>query len=332
VKSFFTNLRVWFYKQTHFEFFGKTKKYIPILVFALYQSFWLRSFNWISYINPNIYKSGLFGHSKNDLLDQLPKKVILKSVFIKKKTVLCNVIKEIQRKRLTFPLVMKPDRLYNGVGIQKIEDIEDLRKKYNNDHDILFQEYASHKKEYAVFYVRFPYKKNGKVISLIEKEFMQFVGDGILTLQELINNHSRGWLYTKKLTEIYSKKELQSIPFVGEKISASFIGSHHRGTIFYNKLCDITPKMSTTFDILTKNIPEFYYGRYDIMANSIADLENGDFEVIELNAALGEPVHFYDPKTTITEGYSILFHYWSIMKKIASHNIKRGVKIAKKPK
>ena len=68
------------------------------------------------------------------------------------------------------------------------------------------------------------------------------------------------------------------------------------------------------------------------MANSIADLENGDFEVIELNAALGEPVHFYDPKTTITEGYSILFHYWSIMKKIASHNIKRGVKIAKKPK
>jgi hypothetical protein len=331
MKYFFINLKVWWYKQTHFEFFGKTKKYLPISIFAFYQALKIQSFNWISYINPTIYKSGLFGHSKNYLLNQLPQEVILKSVFIKKKTLVSVVIKMIHNKELTFPLVVKPDCLYNGIGIQKIENIKELTKKYDGNYDLLIQEFASYKKEYALFYIRFPEDTNGKIISLIEKEFMQFVGNGILTLAEIINNHPRGWLYIKKLTEIYSEKKLQSIPKHNEIILAGFIGSHHRGVLFHNKLSKITKKMSQTFDTLTKNIPEFYYGRYDIMADSILEIEHGNFEILELNGALGEPVHVYDSKTTIREGYSVLFEYWSIMKKIARQNMKRGIKTAKKP-
>jgi hypothetical protein len=159
---------------------------------------------------------------------------------------------------------------------------------------------------------------------------MQFSGDGRSSLAELISSHPRGWLYTKKLAEIYSQEQLCSIPQDKERISSGFIGSHHKGTIFHNRLSKSTEKMSKRFDTLTKNIPEFYYGRYDVMTDSIKDLEDGNFEILELNAAVGEPVHMYDPKTTILEGYRILFTYWSMMAKIAQQNKKRGIMPAKK--
>jgi hypothetical protein len=35
----------------------------------------------------------------------------------------------------------------------------------------------------------------------------------------------------------------------------------------------------------------------DVMYNSFAELENGNFFVVELNGAASEPTHIYDPST-----------------------------------
>lgn len=325
------SLKSWWYRNTHFEFFGMKRMYIPVLIYALWKSIKIGTLNWISYINPRIYKSGLFEHSKYELLKQLPEQYNIPSLFVKEGTDINQLEDNLLKKNLNFPLVVKPDRLYRGIGIYKVNNLEELRKKYNSEFDVLIQEYAQYPNEYAVFYVRFPNESHGKVVSLIEKDFMCLSGDGSSTLMKLITRDPRARLYLKKLKNFFSQDELDSIPQKNEIIPAGFIGSHNKGTVFINKLSQITPKMSEKFDTLTKHIPDFYYGRYDVKADSFKDLEAGNFEILELNAAVGEPVHMYDPKTTILEGYSVLLGFWSMMAKIARQNKKRGVIPIKKP-
>lgn len=324
-------VRSWLYKQTHFEFFSINRLYLPVLVYSLYQSILFRKLFWYAYVNPIIYNGGLNEHSKQALLKYFTGKNLIPSFFIKKgssKKILEQLCLD---SKLSFPLVVKPDCASRGKNIYKVYSMKELLETYNNSIDYLVQEVIDLPEEFAVFYVRYPDKERGYVTSLVQKEFMKFVGDGKKTLLELIYTHPRAWLYLKKMNKIFPKDEQARVLEKDEVIKASFVGSHNGGTIFYNKSSLITEKISHYFDSLTKKIPEFYYGRYDIKAKSLKDLENGDFKVLELNAAIGEPVHMYDPKTTIKQGYSILLSYWVTMKKIAIQNKKRGISLAKKP-
>jgi hypothetical protein len=52
--------------------------------------------------------------------------------------------------------------------------------------------------------------------------------------------------------------------------------------------------------MLFAQIPEFYYGRLDIMFTSWEDLAQGlNFSIVEVNGAGSEPTHIYDPKHSI---------------------------------
>jgi hypothetical protein len=303
--------------------------YIPVIPLMMYYFIKVRSLNWFSYINPNIYQSGLFGHSKFEVLQYIPKKVLPKTIYSEKNTPIKDIKFLLRENNMKLPLVVKPDTLYRGIGVQKILSYDDL-ENISIDDALVFQELSIKKKEFGVFYIRYPNQPSGKVVSLIEKEFMYFIGDGFSTLDELINNHPRAWLYQKTLQEYFSKKEYSSVPIKKSIISANFVGSHNKGTIFLNKNKNITPRLSKVFDVVTKNVPEFYYGRYDVKADSIEHLENGDFEILELNGALAEPVHIYDPSTTIIMGYKTLFKFWKIIGTIANQNKQRKIKIAKK--
>jgi len=331
MKLFFTRLKIWWYKQTHFEFFSINKIYLPLLPYMLYQALFLRSWYWFSYVNPLIYRSGMFEQPKNSLLKQLPKKNTINSFLIPKNSSQEDIEKKIIQSEISFPVVIKPDSGYRGIGIYKAENKQELFEIYQPSFNFLVQEFTTRLHEFAVFYVRYPNEDTGTVISLVEKEFMSFIGDGNKTLFDLIMNHPRAWLYIERMSEIYSPTQLHAVVPVGETVKASFIGSHNGGTIFYDKRSFITQKLSQQFDQLTKNIPEFYYGRYDVKADSIQDLEDGNFKILELNSAHAEPVHMYDPKTSIMDGYRIIFKNWFIMAKIAHQNKQRGIIPIKKP-
>ncbi|MCI5051432.1 MAG: hypothetical protein MRY57_03925 [Candidatus Pacebacteria bacterium] len=330
MESIWFKVKVWWYKQTHFEFFSIPKLYFPIALYALFVAIQLRDFYWIKYVNPRIYLSGIVEHSKNYLLKKIPSQYSISSVFGEKGISLHELVEKITKASLEFPLVIKPDCGSRGLNIYKVTSFEELEQKYDNARNYVIQEYADYKNEYAVFYIRYPNEPTGKVTSLVQKEFMKFIGDGNTTLWNLISHHPRAWLYTKRMQEVFSNKELASVVPKDKVISASFVGAHSGGTIFLDKNHLITEKISRVFDAITQEIPEFYYGRYDVKAHSLKDLENGNFKVLELNGALGEPVHMYHPGTSITKGYSILFSNWFQMSKIARLNKKRGVSVYKK--
>lgn len=49
----------------------------------------------------------------------------------------------------------------------------------------------------------------------------------------------------------------------------------------------ITEKVQEMFEIISRKIPDFYVGRYDIRLKNIEDLEKGDFKILEVNGTMG---------------------------------------------
>jgi hypothetical protein len=73
-------------------------------------------------------------------------------------------------------------------------------------------------------------------------------------------------------------------------------------------------------------IDGFYFGRLDIMYNSIEELEAGkNFQVVEINGAASEPTHIYDPKHSIFFAWKELIKHINIMYKISVENHKTGL-------
>lgn len=331
MKNIFTSIKIWWYKQTHFEFFSIPKIYLPIVIFSLYQAIKMRDFYWLKYVNPNIYLSGITEHSKQLLLQHIPISNRINDIFVPKNSSLKEIKEKIKSSSLSFPLVIKPDCGSRGIDIYKVNNIDELPVDLDLTRKYVIQEMVIRDNEYGVFYIKYPNEKKGSVVSLVEKEYMKFIGDGNRTLRELIMDHDRAWLYLKRMDQVYSREELQTIIPTGVTIPASFVGSHSGGTIFHDVSNKITKPLSRCIDTLSSHIPEFYYGRYDIKADSIADIQRGNFKVLELNAAIGEPAHMYDPNNSIYKGYSILLSFWQKMATIAQQNKSRKISPAKKP-
>ena len=115
----------------------------------------------------------------------------------------------------------------------------------------------------------------------------------------------------------------------GEKLQLGSIGNHCRGTKFCDANYLISEKLNQSFRDISENFAGFYYGRYDVKANSFEDLEAGKVKIIEVNGYSSEPGHLYDPKTSIWKAYKDYFWHISQMSKIARNNHKNGAKYAK---
>ncbi len=55
-------------------------------------------------------------------------------------------------------------------------------------------------------------------------------------------------------------------------------------------------------DEISHSINDFFYGRYDIMCNSLEELKQGkNFVILEYNGCGAEPNHFYDTGYTLNQ-------------------------------
>lgn len=79
-------------------------------------------------------------------------------------------------------------------------------------------------------------------------------------------------------------------------------------------------------DHIATQIPEFYFGRFDIMYNTFEELERGEnFLIVELNGAASEPTHIYDPKHSVWFAWKELARHITYMYEISVVNHKMGV-------
>lgn len=315
----------WRIQLTRWEFWPFWVIYFPVIFYWTWLTIKARSFWFFTSANPSIHFGGLMGESKYELYRLIPAHFQPKTVFVAPGSSLDDVKKALMENQLSFPVIAKPDIGDRGWQVAKINGYQELNNYLTQSKvSFLLQEFVDYPLELGIFYYRFPGEEKGTISSIVEKGFLNVIGDGKSTLAELVSANPRGLLQFKRLKALFTA-EWDSVLPAGEKKVLEEIGNHCRGTLFLDGRRNISPKLSEVFDGIADQIPNFHFGRFDIRCKNIQELEKGShFKIIELNGAGGEPGHIYQPGTSILEGYKVITQHLNILYKISRSNHYRG--------
>lgn len=312
---------VWF-RYTHWEFWPFGLLYFPVYFYYLWLSLKARSFFFFTAANPTIDFGGMLGESKADIFKLIPEKYLPVFQLIAPgdlQTALAFA------EKTGFPLIGKPDIGERGKLVEKLADPEAL-KKYIDKCPVpfLLQEYIDLPIELGVFYTRFPGERNGRITSIVKKEFLKVRGNGRDGVKILLKKDSRALLQVDfdhpRFAEV-----LRYIPGDQEEVLVEPIGNHCRGTIFLDQTSLADEQLTAAFDKLANQIEGFYFGRFDLRCSSMDELkELKDFKILELNGAGSEPGHIYQPGYSLQKGYAAIFWHLKVLAEISRANKARG--------
>lgn len=263
--------------------------------------------------------------SKKEIYDLIPPQYYPKTELIKENTAFAEIQNIITTSGIQYPMIAKPDIGLRGSAVKKIDSHNDLKayaEKANFDY--LVQDLIPYPNEIGVFYVRYPHEKEGRVTGIVAKEFLIIIGDGVSDIEHLLKQDPRYEMQLKALQREYGAK-LNEIPQLGEKINLVPYGNHARGAKFIDGCDWITPKLNAVMNEICLQIDGFYFGRIDLMYNTLEELEEGkNFSIVELNGAASEPTHIYDPKHSIFFAWKELIRHIRYMYEISVENHKKG--------
>ncbi len=315
--NFWTKLTAW-------EYWPMSIFYIPVYIYWFCLGAKARSIFFFTAVNPSIKNGGMIAASKKSILDLIPQQYIPKTALLIAPVNLSQIENTLQKLALNYPIILKPDLGERGWKVEKIANYEEVKgylQAFNADLQI--QEYVDLPFEAGVFYYRFPHEEMGTVSSIVVKELLFVLGDGVSTLKQLILKKPRARIQYEKLKVLWSN-EFTTIPANGKRVELQPIGNHNRGTAFLNGNHLITEQLIKSFDAISKQIDGFYYGRYDVRCKSAEALQKGDVMIMELNGAASEPAHIYQSGYPILKAYQSLFHHWKVMYRISVANHKNG--------
>jgi len=321
-----TSIKLFFHKLTHWEYWPYQVVYIPVYFQYLYYVVRTKSFFYFNASNPSIKNGGFFMESKKEIYDLIPQQYYPKTILVNAAENLENIFQKLNSENIQFPLIAKPNIGLRGTAVKKINTSEELenylkKAKFN----ILLQDLIPYKNEIGLFYVKLP-NQNGKITGIVSKEFMIITGDGTSTIYQLLQQDIR-YVFQLKTLEKEFKEQLQTVLKRGETLNLVPYGNHCRGTKFVDASYEITPKMEETFNAICSQINGFHFGRMDIMYTTYADLALGkNFQIVEINGAISEPTHIYDPKHSLFFGWKELTRHFHYMYLISKNNHKNGAK------
>lgn len=312
-------------QKLRWEFWPTTLLYLPVYPYWLLLSARAQSFFFFSAANPHMTMGGMWGASKFQPLSYLPAQFVPKTLLFFGGDNFTHASKLLANNNIHYPLIFKPDRLERGKGVCLVKNESQLEELISHaTFDFLIQEYIAYDFEAAVFYQRIPGTSNGRVTSVATKEFLTITGDGSKTIGQLLAAHPRAKLHLQRLQNLW-QEAWHNIPEAGKKILIEPIGNHNRGTVFKNANHLISDNLSHIFHKIAINIPEFYFGRFDLRCSSEADFLAGkNIKIVEVNGANAEPVHMYDPATKPWQGWWALLKNWQQLHKISMKNKARG--------
>lgn len=296
--------------------------YIPNLPYAFYLAAKARHLAFFSAANPAIKSSGNGTESKFATLELIPDEFKPKSVLHNQKTPIAETLLTLKEKEISFPLITKPDVGFRGLLVTKIASETEL-VNYLKKHSIpiIIQEFIDLKNECGIFYFRNPNQEKGKITSITLKKFLTVIGDGTSTLKELIAANSRAKLYVDILFEQH-QNSLDNILKNGETRQLSVIGNHCKGTQFLDGNYLVSNNLEEYFDVFSKSISGWYYGRIDIKYNTFKELEMGkNFKILEINGIIAEPTHIYDAEnSSYFKALKAIRNHWKNLFDIATTN------------
>ena len=317
--------KLFIHKLTHWEYWPFDVVYIPMYFVWFYYAAKARSFFFFNAANPRIKNAGFLMESKKEIYDIIPARYIPKTLFFKNRTAAKEILESVAASGISFPCIAKPDIGGKGRGVEKIyaaENIAVYAGKINMD--FLVQEFIPYPEEVGIFYCRMPGKPDGFITGIVAKEFLIVKGDGISTLTQLVEKDPRYHfqlsalqkIYGDGMNEVLGKDEVKNlVPY----------GNHARGAKFIDVSHWADETFTKNFDHVCKQIPEFYFGRLDVMYKNAEDLKAGkNFCIIELNGAGSEPTHIYDPGHSLFFAWKEISRHFKLLCTISIMNHKRG--------
>lgn len=272
--------------------------------------------------------SGFIGERKSEIYGRLQKEylgrwfLVKKEVPVEEKPALCWSF--MKGNNLNFPIVLKPDRGERGKEVRVCQTSDDLLSGIEGlAEDFIVMEYLPGE-EFGVFYYRYPGEDAGVIFSITRKKMVAVIGNGTSTLEELILRDERAMCLAPTFFKRHHNRLLDIID-AGESVSLVDIGTHRLGSMFLDGIELDSPELLVALEKILDGYNGFYFGRFDLKAESEEALRTGRaLKVIELNALTSEATHIYDPKNSLITAWKVLMRQWSIAFEIADRNKKRG--------
>lgn len=318
-------MKLFFHKLFHWEYWPFQIVYIPIYFLWGYYALKARTIFFFNACNPSMKNGGFVMDSKIEIYDLIPQKFYPTTKFVKEKMPFDAVKTLLETSQIKFPFIVKPDIGLRGSAVKKIHSLDELETYHNKaNFDFLVQDLIPYPNEVGIFYVRYPNERTGKITGIVAKEFLIIEGDGCSTFEELLKVNPRYEFQLKVLQKEYGKQLLEILP-KGAKRNLVPYGNHARGAKFLDYSHLISLELTKVIDEMCLQIPEFYFGRMDLMFNTWEELEQGKkFSIVELNGAASEPTHIYDPKHSLFFAWKELARHITFMYEISVANHQRG--------
>lgn len=273
---------------TRHEFWPRFFLGIPLMLHYLWQAAIHRSFTLFTLANRGLGADGglpagsKFEHySKffSDKNDALGAAVSVKTVFVPAADSTPDeraesVLALMREHGIAFPCVVKPEVGDGGVGVCVARSREHLRNwlEVNPDAAVL-QEYVGGN-EYEVVWSRRPGRAEGRIQTVVQKDFVSVKGDGERKLEDLI------WADDKAVSngKLFSKLNFRAAGKVlaaGETYALAPIGSRIRGANYVSRPELRAGTLSRTLDRLADACGDVHYLMFDIRAEDDAALAAG---------------------------------------------------------
>ena len=326
------SLRGAWLRWTRWEFWPPWLFYPPVVLYIGWLALRHRSFALVTAVNPCMPTGGFIGEEKSKILDGIDNSAGLIADYVLLRADASPedrraVAREFQASlAVAFPIVLKPEVGQRGSGVRVLKDVAGLEEALEVlEVDHVLQAFAPGP-EYGVFYVREPGAERGRIFSITEKQIPTLAGDGVHTLEELIWNDPRSVALASTYLQLHTSR-LQEVLEVGEEVPLVELGSHCRGAVFLDGNHLRTQELEDTIEALSQSYDGFWFGRYDLRAESEAAFREGrGFKILELNGLTSEATHIYDPKTPLLEAWRVLCQQWRLAFEIAAANRDAGAR------
>ena len=315
-------------KIVYYEYWPFWLFFLPLVPYWVYLAIKARSLTYFTAANPGIIHGGVFGESKIDILEKIDPTYRPITLFFRVSATTPEVVQGIQKAGLSFPIIIKPNIGERGVEVEKLDDQQQLEHYLaKNKQDFIIQEFVDFDVELGVLYHRLPVTRTSNITSIVIKEFLGVMGDGVSTIRELLNHSERAKFQLPALEQRLGERLDEVLP-EGVYENLQPIGNHCLGTKFLSGQHLITPGLVKIFDQIASEIDGFNFGRFDLKVSSIDDLYAGkNIKVMELNGVTSEPGHIYDPKYNLFKAYADTMKSMKTSCLVSIENMKQGAQV-----
>ncbi len=314
------------YKITNWEAWPFKLIYAPITPVWFWYILKSRAVWFFSSSNPKLTFGGMEGEPKKEMYDLLPLQLYPTTFNVLPSQDFDTLLQQLNNSGIEYPLIVKPEIGGQGILFRKIDAVGELKYYHSKvPFEYIVQRMVHYPMEVSIFYIRHPLEKKGVITGFLHKIPLQVMGDGIHTLEQLVQLHPKA---CKRAGELHSKHKdswLVVLP-AEERYMLSYAANHNRGAHFIDLKEHIDEKLTGIFDAISIKINDFFYGRYDIMCTHVEDLKDGkNFTILEYNGCGAEPNHFYDTGYTLTGAYREILRHWKALYRISKYNRQQGI-------